>query len=493
MTKYGLTKSKIIELISEGVDNLKDISKQLNLAQSTVSKHLEELESLGVIELMPSHLHKWKHYKIANASAYDAYINKNHRSIEVNHIRSKVILPIIAIAAAIGLLYAFSVVYNPQVLSIPISLTDPPHVPIGTQALYINYSSFAVLVNDSGIKQWLPLNGTGRINLLSIVNVSEIIGTFNIGQDGKVYAVKFNISSASITINNVTYPVAIAGGMVNATISTHAKLNSSSNLIVDLMPIVIPTYNNGNYEFVMIPFLNAAFGTYSEHNGVGSTLMRNRINAQMLNNRYVMHNNPFNKAINISIKNPSLKTNGNETLFNVSIENTGNTAIELYGIILEGNSMASIAGQHWNIANSDNWSNIYTEANGSLIINASAIIDNYGMHEYMAPKKIILPHPINAIIIQDDMPWQNHFKFFMQRPTPCIDFAVEANGTLNAFPTPFFIHNQSAESKYILQPHSEETFVYEGRDMKVAVNSTYDIIVLTNEGVTAINGIEIAP
>ncbi|MEM0149779.1 MAG: hypothetical protein QXW10_02695, partial [Candidatus Micrarchaeaceae archaeon] len=299
-------------------------------------------------------------------------------------------------------------------------------------------------------------------------------------------AVRFNISSASITIGNVTYPVAIADGMVNATISTHMKLNSSSDLMVDLSPIVIPTYNNGSYGFALVPFLNAAFGTNPEHSMVTSSLIQDGMHAQVLDNRYMMRNNPFYKAVNISVRGSSFNIRGNETLFNISLGNMGSSAITVYGIIVEGDTAGLAIGEYGGMRGID-WSNAYNESNGSVVINASAMyIDGYGMNGN-GPERIMLPHPANMIIITGGMGGHGDFNSFarwrMQMPK-CIDFAVESNGTLSAFPTPFFIYNGSIKIGYVLQPFSNKTFVYEGSAANSFSNGTYEILVLTNKGIT---------
>ena len=69
MTSYGETKDKILKLIAEGCDSLSSISDALDLAPSTVSKHLHDLEDSGLIaQKDSSRTKKWKYYKLVNAS-----------------------------------------------------------------------------------------------------------------------------------------------------------------------------------------------------------------------------------------------------------------------------------------------------------------------------------------------------------------------------------------------------------------------------------------
>lgn len=67
MSRQGSTKEKILKLISEGSDNLSEISEKLDLAPSTVSKHIHDLESARTIEQKSNpHVKKWKYYRISH-------------------------------------------------------------------------------------------------------------------------------------------------------------------------------------------------------------------------------------------------------------------------------------------------------------------------------------------------------------------------------------------------------------------------------------------
>jgi DNA-binding transcriptional ArsR family regulator len=489
MTKYGLTKARIVELVGQGVDNLSDLSRMLNLAPSTVSKHLDELESSGAIRLrQEGYARKWKHYEIVkDAQEHNAMRDMDKGAYRngavLERIRNRIILPVVAIAIIVGLIYLFGGInQSSSLLNIPVSITDPPHVPVGTQALYINYSSFAVLVNNSGSQQWTPINSSGRINLMSIINVSDIVATLRVSPKDSISAVKFNISSASITIENVTYPVEIANGAVDAYIGTHTRLNSSSTLLVDLSPTVIPVYANGSYRFVLLPFLSAAFGTDRGYGAAIGSQMHAGMQSQPIGSRYMISDNPFYRHMNISINNPVLDVGANETSFSVNVRNTGSTGIKVYGIILEEDNTA----QH----NSNNiWAKAFNETNSSVNINASAIyIDGYGMpDQHHWTERIVLPHPSNIIIISGVMGRAGPFGAFMQWRMPrCMDFSAENNGTLELVASPFPIYNNgSANAGYLLPPFSNETFRYEGKSFDHFNNASYEVLVLTNRGVAS--------
>ena len=488
MTKYGLTKARIVELVGQGVDNLSDLSRMLDLAPSTVSKHLDELESSGAIRLrQEGYARKWKHYEIVkNAqeqnATRDMYSGAYRNGAVLERMRNRIMLPVVAIAIIAGLIYLFGGInQSPSLLNIPVSITDPPHVPAGTQALYINYSSFAVLVNNSGSQQWAPINSSGRINLMSIINVSDIVATLKVSPQDSISAVKFNISSASVTIDNVTYPVEIANGAVDAYISAHTRLNSSSTLLVDLSPTVIPVYANGSYRFVLLPFLSAAFGTDHEYGAAIGSQMHAGMQPWPIGNTYMMSNSPFYRQMNVSIGNPVLGTSANGTSFSLNVRNAGSTSITVYGIILEEDN----AGQR----NGSIWAKAFNETNSSININASAIYTyGYGMMDRLHwTERIMLPHPANMIIISGTMGRAGPSGAFMQWRIPrCMDFLAENNGTLKLIASPFLIYNRgSASAGYLLPPSSNETFRYEGKSFDPLSNASYEVLVLTNRGVAS--------
>lgn len=64
MGKTWDTKKKIIRLLLKGNLTLTQISAKLGLAQSTVSKHIEELNQIGAISLVHNpYIKKWKYYR----------------------------------------------------------------------------------------------------------------------------------------------------------------------------------------------------------------------------------------------------------------------------------------------------------------------------------------------------------------------------------------------------------------------------------------------
>lgn len=141
--------------------------------------------------------------------------------------------------------------------TLSVMLTDPPTVPTGVTALYINYSNVQVHVSNAGNNSgWTTLSGSGELNLMSLVNVSETIASANINS-GVFNAIRFNIMSAAVTYNGRNYTadliyqenvltVPIKGGIQVSAAKTSAAL-------IDLSPTVILLGTPQDPAFAMLP------------------------------------------------------------------------------------------------------------------------------------------------------------------------------------------------------------------------------------------------
>ena len=214
-----------------------EISDKLNLAISTASQHIADLKEAGaIIEIELGHAKKWRYYRLNP----DFQLNKE---IEKNNANDKAI--IFGTAAVIGIvaisLYLFSVYGGQSSNALLFSLTDPPIVPNGTQSLFINYSSLEIHITaQNGSSMWIPGKGNGTIDLLTLVNASQIIGLARIPKNMSVDAVRFNVDSARIMINGTEYNVSIPNSQVSTQISPPAS--NSEEVLIDLFPTVGVVY-----------------------------------------------------------------------------------------------------------------------------------------------------------------------------------------------------------------------------------------------------------
>lgn len=66
MSKKMETKKEILRMLSDKSRTLTDLSKELELAPSTVNQHLVDLKTIGVIQQVDNfHARKWKYYTVS--------------------------------------------------------------------------------------------------------------------------------------------------------------------------------------------------------------------------------------------------------------------------------------------------------------------------------------------------------------------------------------------------------------------------------------------
>ncbi len=210
-----------------------------------------------------------------------------------------------------------------------VQLTDPPQVPNGTQSLVITYSSIEAHVESGASAGWIYSNGNGSINLLSLINLSQTIGTINVPNNTQVNTLRFNITSAKITINGTTYNVTVPSSQISANIEGSNVTNRSTGLLLSLSPTIVTILTANSTVFVMVPSVRAVVlpnGTNqtSVHVGYKASLgagARDRLDSI---------------RPNLTINNGSLSVSGNNVTFSVTVNNNGNSNATIKHILIYG-------------------------------------------------------------------------------------------------------------------------------------------------------------
>ena len=261
LSGYGKTKAEIIGLIGQKKDTLTQISRILGLAPSTVNKHINELLEMGAIRRVETgYARKWKHYELVKPSREDA----QRRVLEYRSIaKAKYPLLALAIFALAGIFaYTYSM---PKFGSVPLSVTDPPQVPYGTTALNINYSSISVNYSIAKETKVLEMNQSGSLDLIKLVNVSQVIGIAKLPIGAVIRSVSFKIVSANISEGNSTFPVAVEGKFVRVALPSNTTINSSSAILLDLLSVVVPVYSNNSLSYELLPYADARMFAWPAH------------------------------------------------------------------------------------------------------------------------------------------------------------------------------------------------------------------------------------
>ncbi len=352
MTKTGSTKNKILNFLTTGNKTLSDISAELGLAPSTVSQHLQELRAMGAIkEIENEHIRKWKYYELNPEFNYQG--SPIGTGITPDRIPVKRLMFYavgIGIIAAVAYALFFSnsgtvSTFGTNSTSVPITLTDPPNVPAGTNSLVITYSAVSAhvvgnmaakdgLMNDSGsnsVSGWIQSNTSGTVDLMSLLNVTEVIAKMNVPQNSIINMVRFNITSATITINGTKYNVTVPSGEVTAHIVGNNKVNSSSGVLVDLSPTVVALYTDNSTVFVMVPAVKAIVVPNESSVKVSSNVGdKRKLRGDEITDLDNVH-------ANISISNPSLSTSNDTVGMKVTVINMGTTNVTLTNLLIVGN------------------------------------------------------------------------------------------------------------------------------------------------------------
>jgi len=134
-----------------------------------------------------------------------------------------------------------------------IQLTDPPILPDGVTAVYVNYSNIAVHVapaNDT--HGWVEVNSTGTLNLMDLINVSQTISSVKI-ESGKYNLLRFNITSAIVTYDGKNYTAFVRTGQLKMPIIGGIEVTDSkpTTTIIDVQPTVFNIGNTSYPEFII--------------------------------------------------------------------------------------------------------------------------------------------------------------------------------------------------------------------------------------------------
>ncbi|MDE1850984.1 MAG: ArsR family transcriptional regulator, partial [Candidatus Micrarchaeota archaeon] len=334
MGRTGSTKNAILGMISKKERTLSEISEELGLSPSTVSQHLHELEADGAIrEIENTHMRKWKYYGLAEG-AITASKGKNMPNNRTLLYYGGGVAVVAAIALLVLSMQSAAGGGLRGYLHVPISLTDPPHVPVGTTALVINYSSVEAHLSNAGNSSgWIGSNASGSINLISLLNVSQTIGNVSLPGNSMINMVRFEIKSAKIVINGTTYSVTVPSSQVTAHLDSNQAVNGSVGILLDLSPTVATIFTQNSTIFVMVPSLKAVVVPQSNTTAkVGERRSISRNESDALESAKAM----------INLTDASFSVSGNTTSFSVTVKNMGNQSVQIKHILVYGNESAMI-------------------------------------------------------------------------------------------------------------------------------------------------------
>lgn len=217
-------------------------------------------------------------------------------------------------------------------------ITDPPNLPAGVTDVYIAYTDIQVHVADAGNQSgWWPIAKSGEINLTSVLNVRETIGSATV-PTGKFNLVSFDISNAIVTYNGKNYTAYVPGNKITVPIAdggVEVYSASSIGFVIDISPTVIPYQNGTGTGFVLVPAASSIPIPQSNwHEGDDQQGVRDDLSQDSW-----WHQSENGLRGNLSIQSVAL----NSTSFSITLKNTGTGNVTLSAISILGNeSIASV-------------------------------------------------------------------------------------------------------------------------------------------------------
>ncbi len=233
----------------------------------------------------------------------------------------------------------------------PVLMTDPPIVPAGTSALVISYSSVKAHTEGASGSGWVSASGSGTINLLTLVNTSQVIGSANVSANSTIDMISFDVTSATITINGTTSNVTLTNPTITAHVVGETKVNATSGVLLDLSPTIATIYTSNSTVFVLVPSVKAIV-VGSQQQVLGSSNIGAKETLNSSDKVRLEDASP-----NVSIVSSSMSVSGNTTSVSVTVKDNSNSSVVLGHVLVFGNYSVTVA---------------------QLSVNATVHIDNRG-------------------------------------------------------------------------------------------------------------------
>ncbi len=263
---------------------------------------------------------------------------------------SKTIVGIVAVVVIIGLIIfalgsgqrasqpATTTSTGSASAGLPLMLTDPAAVPAGTQALVVDYSSVQVHTSGTSGSGWVSASGSGSVDLMGLVNASQVIGLANVSANSTINLIRLNVSSATITINGTKYNVTLPSSNITVAVTGKTKVNATSGVLLDLSPVVSAVFSNNSTTFVMAPSARATVVTNVSSSSRSQLGLKIALSART--RAEIDDVRP-----NVSISVASISVSGNVTTVSVTIKDNSNASVKMHNVIIYGAQNVTATGE----------------------------------------------------------------------------------------------------------------------------------------------------
>lgn len=222
-------------------------------------------------------------------------------------------------------------------------LTDPPYSPAGTEHLNFTYSGTAVqTTSPNGTTSWIHAKSSGTVDLMSLVNVTQTVAITVVPAGSVVHAVQITVTGVKAEINGSVQTVSIISNNITISVSHQSAVGlngqTGSGAVVDLTPsltqvqVVNASSGSRSSAYVFVPS-GVALGDQQVQQNETSVGARASIHASLASDLETLR---ASSAQSLEVTSASLSGTGNQTSFSVTVKNTGNSTVGLFGMVLSG-------------------------------------------------------------------------------------------------------------------------------------------------------------
>ncbi|HVC57962.1 MAG TPA: hypothetical protein VND15_00625 [Candidatus Acidoferrales bacterium] len=244
-----------------------------------------------------------------------------------------------------------TVSHTSSTFAAPVMITDPAQVPAGTTALIFAYSNVQVNATGASGSQWINATGSGSVNLISIMNSTQVMGYANLTANTSITQVRMLVNLVNITINGTTYGVPVTNPQLTLSISGDASASKGFGVLIDYAPTVSPYFVANTTVFNRVP--------------AGKAVVTGGISASAATNVGLV--SPISASARaslaavsptISIASAQLSSSGNTTQLSVTVKNEGNQSTSIKNVVVYGSQTVGLS----------------SSAGGTLGLNGTALI-----------------------------------------------------------------------------------------------------------------------
>jgi len=222
--------------------------------------------------------------------------------------------------------------------SFVVMLTNPPAVPERTTSLALSYSGVLLHVTyPNGRTEWLPVNASGTVNLLSLTNMTQTIVSTTVQSGSTVDQVQFDVADVTARVDELDYDVTPLSNSLVVRVNDGNVSQPLSGVLLDFNPTLARIQGSNDAgnpvdNYVLVP--SAAAITVAESSDaqvVVDTIVQLKEDQR---SQLASVEEEFKK--NVNFVTALMSVEDDTTTLAVTFENGGTDASRVFGITLHG-------------------------------------------------------------------------------------------------------------------------------------------------------------